>query len=91
MVDSTIGQKLKIRRAELKLSLRALADQTGLSAVFLSQIERGVSNPSLNSLQKIATSLRVPLHYFLTSTPESTFNRSQQNNQKKMLSKGRLQ
>ena len=71
MLDSVIGKKLKQRRSELNLSLRALAEQAELSAVFLSQIERGKSNPSLNSLQKIAFALKVPLNYFLSTEPLS--------------------
>lgn len=72
MVDSLVGQKLKQRRDELNLSLRALAAQTDLSAAFLSQIERGKSNPSLNSLQRIAKTLGVPLHFFLTTPNDSS-------------------
>ncbi len=75
MVDSLIGQKLKQRRDELNLSLRALAAQTGLSAAFLSQIECGKSNPSLNSLQRIAKSLGVPLHFFLTTQKDLTIQK----------------
>ncbi|GAA3776703.1 hypothetical protein GCM10022240_30230 [Microbacterium kribbense] len=36
------------------MSLRSLADQTGLSATLLSQIERGVTDPSLKSLRMLA-------------------------------------
>lgn len=75
MVDSLVGQKLKQRRDELKLSLRALAAQTDLSAAFLSQIERGKSNPSLNSLQRIAKTLEVPLHFFLTIPNDPTIGK----------------
>lgn len=71
IVYSLVGQKLKQRRDELNLSLRALGAQTGLSAAFLSQIERGKSNPSLNSLQRIAKTLGVPLHYFLANQNDS--------------------
>ena len=67
MEDSLVGPKLKQRRNELNLSLRALAAETGLSAAFLSQIECGKSNPSLNSLQRIAKSLDVSLYYFLSN------------------------
>jgi len=72
MVDLTVGQKLKHRRSELNLSLRALGTQTDLSAAFLSQIECGKSNPSLKSLQKIANSLGVTLNYFLGEKTEPT-------------------
>ncbi len=71
MLNSMIGKKLKHRRNELDLSLRALAEQAEVSAVFLSQIENGKSNPSLNSLQKIAFALKVPLNYFLSKEPIS--------------------
>ncbi|MDX9851086.1 MAG: helix-turn-helix transcriptional regulator [Anaerolineaceae bacterium] len=72
MVDSFVGQKLKLRRGELNLSLRAVSAQTGLSAAFLSQIERGESNPSLKSLQNIANALGVNLNYFLAMSSEPT-------------------
>lgn len=70
MVDQTlVGQRLRKRRGELNLSLRALARSTQLTAAFLSQIERGISNPSLNSLRRIANSLNVPMLYFLAERP----------------------
>ena len=64
-ISELLGQRLKKRRSELGFSLRELAGQTDLTAAFLSQVERGVSNPSLNSLQSIAGALGVPLLYFL--------------------------
>ena len=67
MVDSLVGQKMKQRRNELNLSLRALAAETDLSAAFLSQIECGKSNPSLHSLRRIALSIHVSLSYFLST------------------------
>ena len=60
-----LGNRLKKRRTEMKFSLRALAEKTDLTASFLSQMERGLTNPSLKSLQRIATALNVPLLYFL--------------------------
>lgn len=64
----TIGQKIRKRRSDFGLSLRDLAKKTGLTASFLSQIERGIISPSLNSLRKIAEALEVPLLFFLTDT-----------------------
>jgi transcriptional regulator with XRE-family HTH domain len=66
MENLLIGLRLKKRRSELNLSLRDLAGTTQLTAAFLSQIERGVSNPSLNSLRRISNSLKVPMLYFLS-------------------------
>ena len=69
MDHTLIGQRLKKRRTELNLSLRALASQTDLTAAFLSQVERGVSNPSLNTLRRIADCMKVPMLYFLAERP----------------------
>lgn len=60
-----IGQRIKARRKELKLSLRELAEQVDLTASFLSQIEREQSSPSIDSLRKISDALDVPIFYFL--------------------------
>jgi transcriptional regulator with XRE-family HTH domain len=58
---------MKRRRRELGLSLRGLARQTDLTASFLSQVERGQANTSIESLRRIAEALHVPLMYFLAN------------------------
>lgn len=55
----TLPQMLRRRRKELGFSLRDLASRSGLSASFLSQLERGVVEPSLSSLKRIAKALRM--------------------------------
>ena len=44
-----LGVRLKALRRERKLSLHNLAELSGLSTGMLSQIERGLSSPSLRS------------------------------------------
>lgn len=61
----SVGERLKKRRKELGINLRDLAERTDLTASFLSQVERGVTNPSLNSLRRISEALNVQLLYFL--------------------------
>jgi transcriptional regulator with XRE-family HTH domain len=71
MSDQTkIGVRIKQRRQELGLSLREVARRAQVSASFLSQVERGVSNTSLDSLRRIAEALDVPILYFLFEGPE---------------------
>lgn len=53
-----------MRRKELGLSLEELAQRTGLTASFLSLVERNISNPSLDSLRHIAEALEVQPFYF---------------------------
>lgn len=62
---SPIGRMLKHRRKELGLTLKSLADESGLSAPFLSQAERNQTVPSMVSLIKLAAALKVDLKYFM--------------------------
>jgi transcriptional regulator with XRE-family HTH domain len=56
-----LGQRIKQRRKELKLSQRALAQRVGLTPGFLSQIEHNLITPSIDSLREISKVLDVPL------------------------------
>jgi transcriptional regulator with XRE-family HTH domain len=58
-VDVAVGQRLRDLRRGRKLSLEAIAARTDLSIGFLSQIERGLSSPSLRVLATIADVLGV--------------------------------
>ncbi|MFI6435372.1 helix-turn-helix domain-containing protein [Streptomyces sp. NPDC050759] len=49
-----IGTQLRELRSKRGLSLRALAAETGLSPTLLSQVERGVTDPSLATLRRLA-------------------------------------
>lgn len=56
-----IGQKLRQRRKVKRLSLKAVSERTGLSIGLVSQIERGISTPSLRSLNHICQALEMPM------------------------------
>lgn len=70
------GTHLRKLRKERGFSLREVARRTDLSASFLSQVEHGISNVSLDSLIKIAEALDVPLMYFLEEQPADIENLS---------------
>jgi transcriptional regulator with XRE-family HTH domain len=61
-----VGSRIHNRRKELKLSLRDLGDQTQLTASFLSQLERGRSNASIDSIRKICSALGLTLFSLLS-------------------------
>jgi len=61
-----VGPELRRRRNDLRLSLRELAESTGLSTGFLSQVENDRVSPSLASLERIAEALRLPLFEILS-------------------------
>lgn len=48
-----LGIQIKNRRKVLGLTIRELANLTGVSKTSISQIERGVSNPTFEMLQNI--------------------------------------
>lgn len=66
-----LGAHIKARRAELNLSLRDLAASTGLSAAFLSNLERGTANPTLDTLRKVSTALKTSILYMANDTREA--------------------
>ena len=53
-----LGAELRTRRKELGLSLRAVEQQTGISAATLSRVERG-SIPEIGAIEKLAQWLNV--------------------------------
>ena len=59
--DVDVGRCLRQRRGERSLSLRALAEQSGVSLNTLSLIENGKVSPSVSTLQRIAQTLQVPI------------------------------
>ena len=54
-----LGDYLREQRMSAQLSLRQLAEQTGVSNPYLSQIERGLRRPSAEVLQQLAKALRL--------------------------------
>ena len=59
MTVESLGSYLRDQRVSAELSLRQLAEQTGISNSYLSQIERGLRKPSAEVLQQLAKALRV--------------------------------
>ncbi len=62
--DLLVGKKLRELRTRKGLSLRALAEQSGLNVNTLSLIENGKSSPSVSTLQQLAIALDVPITAF---------------------------
>jgi len=61
-----VGARIKLRRKLVGMTLEELAQKTGLTASFLSQVERGKASLSLNSLGLLAYALKTPMFYFVT-------------------------
>jgi XRE family transcriptional regulator, regulator of sulfur utilization len=63
--DGTVGPRVKSLREAMDLSLRDLAERSGVSAPMLSQVERGDTSPTLAVAQKIAAGLDLSLSQLL--------------------------
>lgn len=58
---TTLGALLRAERLSRNLSLRELAARTNVSNAYLSQVERGLHEPSLSVLRALTSALGTPL------------------------------
>ena len=82
MEELNIGKKIQDFRNARNTSVRELSKKSGITASMLSQIERGLVNPSINTLRAIANTLDVPLFYFFKEDPEKEELVVRKNNRK---------
>jgi transcriptional regulator with XRE-family HTH domain len=64
-VPSPLGARIRALREAMDLSLRDLADRSGVSAPMLSQVERGETSPTLQVASRIAAGLELRLSQLL--------------------------
>jgi transcriptional regulator with XRE-family HTH domain len=60
-----LGVFIRAKRNQAQLSLRELAERADVSNPYLSQLERGLHEPSMRVLKAIATGLNVPIDALL--------------------------
>ena len=63
-LNQVVGARLREKRTVAQLTLKQLANRTGLSVSLISQIELGKSAASMSTLHKLATALQVRMTYF---------------------------
>jgi transcriptional regulator with XRE-family HTH domain len=62
--EVNVGANLRTIRNQQGLSMRALAELSGLNVNTLSMIENNKTSPSVSTLQRLAAALRVPITAF---------------------------
>lgn len=60
-IAKIIGQRIRNYRTQRKLSQEKLAEMSGCHPTYIGQLERGEKNATLESIEKIAVALNVPL------------------------------
>src|SRR5437660_6418592 len=63
--SGVLGQRIRALREAMDLSLRDLAERSGVSAPMLSQVERGETSPTLQVAVRIAEGLELRLSQLL--------------------------
>ncbi len=66
-----IGAQLREARTNKGLGVQELAEASGISTGMISQIERGLANPSVNTISKLASALGLQLGIFFEPRPPS--------------------
>ena len=64
----TMGDKFKLQRLEMQLSLAEAAKKVGISTGYLSEIERGDTLPAIDTLRDLATALNLPVSLLMADT-----------------------
>ena len=64
-MPSPLGPRVRALREAMDLSLRDLAERSGVSAPMLSQVERGETSPTLHVASRIASGLELRLSQLL--------------------------
>ncbi|NWF93568.1 MAG: helix-turn-helix domain-containing protein [Syntrophaceae bacterium] len=62
---SSLGEKIKALRKKIGMTQKELAEQVGLTPSFISQLEKNLISPSLDSLLKLSEKLNTQPVYFL--------------------------
>jgi transcriptional regulator with XRE-family HTH domain len=60
-IQRKLGQRIRERRLDLKMTQAQLADKTGLDRTYISGLESGRRNPALRNLNKLANSLKISI------------------------------
>jgi transcriptional regulator with XRE-family HTH domain len=64
-IEMAFGQVLRAKRKELGFSQESLALEAGIDRNFVSLLERGLNQPSLTTIFKIAKALQIDPSYML--------------------------
>ena len=73
-ICARVSQLLKGEREKRGLSMTVLASRAGLSQQMISYVERGMRNPTLDTLIRVTDALEVDLAELITQARDSVSN-----------------
>ena len=81
--DLSIGKKLQKMRKEKKLNLNQLANETGMSVAYLTQVEKGELIPPVASILQLSRALEVDSGILLKAEKQKSGKNADQDFQKR--------
>jgi transcriptional regulator with XRE-family HTH domain len=84
-----LGARIKALREAMDLSLRDLAERSGVSAPMLSQVERGETSPTMHVATRIAAGLELRLSQLLRLDEDGAVSVVRRSERRKGPSRGR--
>ena len=61
MTENRIGKKIHQFRKEKKLTIKEFSNLSGISTALVSQLERGIGNPTLSVLRQLCATLEISM------------------------------
>ncbi len=71
-ISETLGRRVRKFREERGYGIREFAEHSGISASYISVIERGGGNPTLSVVETLADALQVPVAALLSRPDRAT-------------------
>ncbi|MDZ8239240.1 MAG: helix-turn-helix transcriptional regulator [Nostoc sp. ChiQUE01a] len=66
-INQRFGKAVRKRRREMDLSQEDLAERAELHRTYVSTLERGLVNPTLETIEKVAAALEISISDLLTN------------------------
>lgn len=80
-----VGKRIKTVRNSKQMTLRDVAAKAGVSATLISDIERGKTSPTVNSLSKISAALDEAITHFIQENWETEVTHTARSRQTTMI------
>jgi transcriptional regulator with XRE-family HTH domain len=71
MIQQALAEAIKYWRGVRGLTQRALAERTGLSYVHIARLELAQGNPTIDTLERVALALEIPLVDLIAGPPQA--------------------
>lgn len=71
LIALRVADLLRLERERQKISMSTVAERAGLSQQMVSYVERGMRNPTLNTLLRISAALKIAPAELLASAQRS--------------------